>query len=949
MNRSEQKHNKQTEETAETSPKRGFLYYFDIFYRVSKALIILFIVTLLIGGSLGAGAAVGYFASLVYSSEIPEYEEMEEKIDDFVLKSTMYYAGGEVISDVRSDLLRTPIELEQVSPFVVDAIVATEDEYFFEHNGIVPKAVARALVQDLTNSSSSSGGSTLTQQLIKQQIVGNEVSHSRKANEILLALRLENHLSKEEILQSYLNISPFGRNNKGQNIAGVQEAAQGIFGVPAEDLTLPQAAFIAGLPQSPIVYSPYTQSGDLKEDYSVGLGRKNEVLFRMYREGYISETEYNEALDYDLSQDFLERTDTEEDSTSYVYDLAIEESRTILMQYFSEVDDLTMDQLNADSDLYNQYYEQADAALINGGYKVYTTIDQTIHNAVEQVVAEEVDTLGSSREYTWVDDDGNSHTETYPLQVSGSLIDNETGRVLSFIGGRDYDTSKFNRAFEAERSPGSIIKPLATYGPALDIGLISPASIIPDTDISIPQPGQEPYEPSNAVRTTNEWMTAREALRMSQNIPTIKIYQELIQQVNPAEYMARMGIGNEAIPAEDYVENLSTAIGGVDGGATPVELISAFSSIGNNGTHVDPYVIEKIENETGEIVYEHEQSQEQVWSPEANFLLLDILRDVHTEGTARNTISQLNFNSDWISKTGTSGTSDKVNDIWYVGSTPQITFGTWIGYDNLNVGLIDEFGLSPSRRNRNFWIKVVNRMYETNPELLGVNEQFQQPENITQSSVLTETGMLPGTVNLPDGGTRTISGDTFTEYFSTNNPPQTTVYDFAIGATDEELADFWNTAATDTNEEQQNNEDDEEPARQTEPAATPQPDSNQNETNNDNSNNSNNDSDNNDVEQQPEPQEPETSEEPEQNTEEPDSSNEDTEPDTPAAPPEPEPEEEPEEEPVEEPDTSPTPPEEEPEEPVEEEESSEENTDADEDPADEDNEPNSEEENSNNE
>lgn len=948
MNRSERKHNKQTEETAETSPKRGFLYYFDISYRVSKALIILFIVTLLIGGSLGAGAAVGYFASLVHSSEIPEYEEMEEKIDDFVLKSTMYYAGGEVISDVRSDLLRTPIELEQVSPFVVDAIVATEDEYFFEHNGIVPKAVARALVQDLTNSSSSSGGSTLTQQLIKQQIVGNEVSHSRKANEILLAMRLENYLSKEEILQSYLNISPFGRNNKGQNIAGVQEAAQGIFGVPAADLTLPQAAFIAGLPQSPIVYSPYTQTGDLKEDNSIGLGRKNEVLFRMYREGYITETEYNEALDYDLSQDFLNRADTEEDSTSYVYDLAIEESRTLLMQHFAEADDLTMDELNADTDLYTQYYEQADAALINGGYKVYTTIDQAIHNAVEQVVAEEVDTLGSSREYTWVDDDGNSHTETYPLQVSGSLIDNETGKVLSFIGGRSYDGSEFNRAFEAQRSPGSIIKPLATYGPALDTGLITPATIIPDTDISIPQPGQEPYEPSNAVRTTNEWMTAREALRISQNIPTIKIYQELIQQVNPAEYMKRMGIGNESIAEDAYVENLSTAIGGVSGGATPVKLISAFSSIANNGTHVDPYVIEKIEDSTGETIYEHEQTQSQVWSPEANFLLLDILRDVHTEGTAKNTISQLNFNSDWISKTGTSGTSDKVNDIWYVGSTPQITFGTWIGYDNLNVGLIDEFGLSPSRRNRNFWIKVVNRMYEVHPELLGVDEEFQQPENITQSSVLTETGMLPGTVDLPDGGTRTISGDTFTEYFSENNLPQATVYDFAIGATDEELADFWNTAGTDNNEEQETTEEDEEPARQTEPAETPQTESNQNENNN--SNNANNSSDNNDVEQQPEPQEPEP-EEPEQNPEEPDNSNEDTESDTPSEEePEPEPEEEPVEEPVEEPEPS-TPPEEEPEEPVEEEEeeTSEQSTDADEDSADENTEPNLEEENSDNE
>lgn len=879
MNRSEHKNEHNPEETTETSSKRGFFYYFDIFYRVSKALIIFFIITLLVGGSLGAGAAVGYFASLVHSSEIPEYEEMEAQIDDFVLKSTMYYAGGEVISDVRSDLIRTPVDLENVSSSVVDAIVATEDEYFFEHNGIVPKAVARALVQDLTNSSSTSGGSTLTQQLIKQQLVGNEVSHSRKANEILLAMRLENYMPKEDILQAYLNISPFGRNNKGQNIAGVQEAAQGIFGVAAADLSLPQAAFIAGLPQSPIVYSPYTQIGDLKEDQSVGLGRKDEVLFRMYREGYITENDYNDAVDYDLSQDFLPKADAEQDSRSYVYDLALEESRDLLIQYFAEADDLTMDELNEDTDLYNQYFEQADSALINGGYKVYTTIDRDLHNAVEQVVEEQVDTLGADRSYTWVDDDGVSHTDTMPIQVSGSVIDNDTGKVLAFIGGREYEDSEYNRAFESERSPGSIIKPLATYGPALDIGLITPATIVPDTEVSIPLITGEVYEPTNAVRTTNSWMTAREALTVSQNIPTIKIYNELVKQVNPVTYMSKMGIGEDVIPAEDYATKPATAIGGVSGGAAPVDLVSAFSTIANNGTHVDPYVIEKIENSAGEAIYDHEQSEDQVWSPQTNFLLLDILRDVHTEGTAKGTISQLNFNSDWISKTGTSGTSDKVNDIWYVGSTPSITFGTWIGYDNQVVGLTDEFGQSPSLRNRNFWAKVVNKMYEVRPELLGASEQFQQPSNITQRSVLAETGMLPGTVDLPEGGTRSISGDTFTEYFNTAYLPQTTVYDFALGATDAELSEFWNAAETSSSDNQEDDEEEnneeEDPSPPSNREETPENEENESRPNDDSNNggNSNNNSEN-EPEENPEeeeetepPSQPEEPEEPEEDPE----------------------------------------------------------------------------------
>ncbi|WP_208558651.1 transglycosylase domain-containing protein [Marinilactibacillus kalidii] len=831
MNRSDRKNNEEeTVETSETSSKQSFFYYFDISYRVIKTLIIILFVFLLIGGSLGAGTALGYFASLVDDSEIPEYEDMESQIDDFSLKSTMYYAGGEIISDVRSDLIRTSVQLDQMSPYVKNAIIATEDEYFYEHNGIVPKAVARALVQDLTNSASSSGGSTLTQQLIKQQLVGSEVSHSRKANEILLAMRLENALSKDDILQAYLNISPFGRNNKGQNIAGVQEAARGIFGVPASELTLPQAAFIAGLPQSPITYSPYSQTGEIKEDQSAGLGRLKEVLFRMYREGYINQDEYNEASAYDVTEDFIQRETGDNDDVSYVYDLALKESTKILKSYFLKQDEISADALAEDENLKNEYAERAEAALRNGGYKVYTTIDRDVHQAVEKVVEEQVSTLGSERTYTYVDADGATQTSTIPIQVSGSLIDNATGKVLSFIGGRDYDSSVYNRAFEANRSPGSIIKPLATFGPALDIGLITPATIIPDTPVVFPLPGED-YEPTNAGSITNRWMTSREALTISQNIPTLKIYNELIQRINPVEYMNKMGI--DEIPADDYSQNLSTAIGGVSGGPTPVDLISAFSSIANNGAHVDPYVIEKIENSAGEAIYQHELKETQVWSPQTNYLLLDILRDVHTDGTAKGTISQLNFNSDWISKTGTSGTSDKVDDIWYIGSTPRITFGTWIGYDDKVVGLIDEFGQSASLRNRNFWAKVVNRVYETKPELLGAGEQYTQPDNIVQKSVLKQTGMLPGTVTLSNGGKRSISGETFNEYFNTAYLPQTTTYDFAIGATDAELSQFWNRAGStesNTNDSDATNTDEDEdpsPVPNTtdtnEPAASPEP------------------------------------------------------------------------------------------------------------------------------
>src|SRR5690625_1834044 len=191
-------------------------------------------------------------------------------------------------------------------------------------NGIVPKAIVRALYQEVSSSGAQTGGSTLTQQLIKNQILTNEVSFERKAKEILLAMRLENFFEKDEILEAYLNIIPYGRNSAGRNIAGIQTAAQGVFGVDASELNIPQAAYLSGLPQNPYAYTPFLNSGEVKKEESLqlGLGRMNTVLKRMYQNDFISEEEYNEALHYDIVSDFIEpRDDSLEKYPAIVYEL----------------------------------------------------------------------------------------------------------------------------------------------------------------------------------------------------------------------------------------------------------------------------------------------------------------------------------------------------------------------------------------------------------------------------------------------------------------------------------------------------------------------------------------------------------------------------------------------------------------------------------------------------
>lgn len=808
-------------------------HYFDIFYRVMKGLVNVFAILFIVIAALGGGAVIGYFASLVDDIPLPTHAEMSAQVNSYGKKSTLYYSDNRSISDLRSDLLRSPVPLDQMSPLVLHAVIATEDENFFEHEGIVPKAIIRAGLQEVTNASTVTGGSTLTQQLIKQQILSAEVTHERKAVEILYATHMENAFEKEEILEAYMNISPFGRNNYGQNIAGIEEAAQGIFGVAASELTLPQASFLAGLPKSPISYSPYTQYGEVKEDLSAGLSRQREVLYSMFREGYITEEAYNEALNYDVTQDFLRQSEGESNdpARSYVYDLVEREAREIFINRMIEEDGITRDQLNQNKELEQQYIERADLEMRNGGYDIYSTIDADIHNAVEKMVRENQDSLGSDRTFNYKDEDGNTHTsDPYPVQMGASIIENETGRVIAFVGGRDYNVDQYNIAFDSRRGTGSAIKPLMVYGPALAENYITPATIIPDIQTTISIPGSEPWTPRNFGRVTNEWRDARHWLAVSQNIPNVRLYLDMrAQGIDVAKYIRAMGIGEEALKDNEF-SMPSISLGQVGLGPTPTEVAAAYAMIGNKGVYNKPYVIERIVDSSGEVVYQHEPNPTRVWSEDANYLLYDMMRDVVRNGTARSVPNFLNFNIDLASKTGT--TNDTM-DVWYAGTTPKISLATWMGYGNNNLTLQTENGMSASLRNVRNWTNIMNTIHSVKPEVLGIGETMQPPADgsIKRETVLARTGMKAGEVKLPNNRTARISGDTKSEIFSKNNLPGVTTYDFAVGAKPEELQKFWAAFGRSQQDADQNNDSDE--------------NNNENE-NNDSGDNESNDTDSND-------------------------------------------------------------------------------------------------------
>ena len=409
-----------------------------ITYQILWNLALIFMILIILGIGFAGGLGAGYFASLVRDEPVRSYESMKKEIYNYEETSELYFANEVYLGKLYTDLEREEVKLPDVSEDLINAVVSTEDEYFYQHDGVVPKAIMRALFQEVTNASVQSGGSTLTQQLIKNQILTNEVSFERKAKEILLALRLENFFEKEEILEAYLNVSTFGRNSSGRNIAGVQSAAKGIFGVNVSELTLPQSAFIAGLPQSPFGYTPYTNKGEIKQNLEPGITRMKTVLKRMYNGEKINKQQYEEAIAYDITKDFITVHENPIENYPWVT-IEIEKRATeVLSVILAEKDGFSVEDLESNETLNEKYMMLADRDIRQNGYKIHSTINKDIYDRFNEVV-ENFQYYGRDKTKTITDPDtGETKTVTDPVETGAILIENKTGKIISFVGGRDY-------------------------------------------------------------------------------------------------------------------------------------------------------------------------------------------------------------------------------------------------------------------------------------------------------------------------------------------------------------------------------------------------------------------------------------------------------------------------------------------------------------------------------
>ncbi|NMA68702.1 MAG: PBP1A family penicillin-binding protein [Desulfitobacterium sp.] len=535
----------------------------------------------------------------------------------------IYDKDGNKISQLSSSRI-VPLDLEQIPKHTQDAIIATEDKRFYDHQGVDLRAIMRALTRDLKSGDFSEGGSTISQQLVKNVFLTAEKTLSRKLKEAAYAIKIESTLSKEEILEAYLNQIYFGEGRWG-----IQEAARYYFGKDASDLKLEESALLAGLLKAPNVYSPL-------KDRELALKRRNIVLTLMKEQGYISETEYSQTIVAPIALRKKPLDDLSGKYAPYV-DYVLEEG------------------INR--------YGFTEEQILTGGLQIYTQLDPTVQDPLEKVYKD--------------DNYFPQGTEEQIVQSGMVIIDHKTGGIRGLVGYRGESAFRqFNRASQLKRQPGSVLKPLIVYGPALEEGY-TPGTYLYDGPLDI-----DGYSPRNWDNNYRDWVTMVEAVEQSWNVPAVWLLDQI--GIDTGKVFAQRA-GIPFAPEDNY---LSLALGGMTVGISPLDLAQAYSAFPNQGVMMEAHAITKITTTDGHILCEAEPDSVQVTDPHHAHTMTLLLKNAVENGTAhRASLGERPV----AGKTGSvelppteefAGISKGQKDVWFVGYTPELTGAIWMGYDH---------------------------------------------------------------------------------------------------------------------------------------------------------------------------------------------------------------------------------------------------------------------------
>lgn len=705
---------------AQPARKRSFARRLGSF--VSWMVVLGFMGALFVGGAL-----MGYVSSIVKDEPVRSRALIEQKVSENSITGFAYFADGSPIGQLRTEEDRRPVTTDQIPQKVIDAVVSIEDNHFYEHKGVDMSGTLRAVKQKVLKESVQTGGSTLTQQLARRVFLNLDRTEDRKVKEILLSLRLERFLTKDEIMTAYLNKVPFGNGSSGYNVFGIKAAAKGLFNInDLEKINIAQAAYLAGLPQLPSSYSAFNGKGDfVEENFDRAINRQHLVLRRMLELGKINQSQHDEALAFDIKSSLAPKTIKAYNTYPYLMMETERQAAQILMkQLNSDTAESTDKGTDADTPQKESsaLLEEAQTQLRTGGYRIYTTINKSIYKTMRTIA----------------EDDSNFSADD-PVkgkeQTAAMLINHKTGAILGMIEGRDFQDEQMNYATQMVRQPGSTMKPIAAYLPALDEGLVQPASIIDDSPIILKNGPSGYHIAKNANNRYQGLVTARRALNYSLNIPALKLFNEEVGIDKAWAFAKKLGI--TTIQKEDY-QAQTGVLGGLQYGVTVEELTSAYGAIANNGVYNDSYMISKIVDSKGNIVYKHDTEPVQAFSEQTAYLMTDMLRTVITEGTADKVRENYKYSKS-VPIVGKTGSTQNYADVWFEGYTPDVTLGVWVGYKQ-PVNTLES--KSQRKRAQQLWSKILNEVIDTQKDLF-VTDSFKKPSGIETRTVSAYSGKLP--------------------------------------------------------------------------------------------------------------------------------------------------------------------------------------------------------------
>jgi penicillin-binding protein 1A len=559
---------------------------------------------------------LGYLGYIIYNFEYETQKLINYKPR---LTTEVYDRNGEKIANLFSDEHRYYVSYENIPPRMIEALVAIEDTSFFEHHGVNPDAIMRAIVKDVSAGKLKEGASTITQQLVKNALLTRDKNFSRKFKEVLYAIRIEQELTKEQILERYFN-----EIYLGHGYYGIKTASDGYFRKPLKELTLKEIAMLVGLPKAPNFYAP-------TKNYELSLGRANRIIERMLALGWIDQETYDKATGErpKVYNDTLSKN-----SGPYVID-------EVMRQLGNSFPDIR-----------------------SGGYKIYTTIDMRLQEAGYKALQS-----GRNEILKRAQDAGELDAEMQ-AQLNGALmsLDPNTGEILAMVGGYDYSVSPFNRVTQAKRQPGSAFKPFI-YQVALDSGM-SPASLVPDIARTYTYAGEggeeKTWKPKNYKNEYKGMVTIRNALTYSRNLATINMVSDMGFQ-NVVEGLRRYGI------VENLPPDLSIALGTIM--ISPHDLAKYYTMFATGGVLTNPILVRQVITPRGE-TFRYENKRRQVNTREQTYLMTSILQDVVAFGTG--TAARV----PGVEIAGKTGTTNKNIDAWFIGYSPTVETVVWYGHDN---------------------------------------------------------------------------------------------------------------------------------------------------------------------------------------------------------------------------------------------------------------------------